>query len=54
MIDKVRPIGKMPIKPLSCEPLVEILKRKMRGEKGIARKWIRCKIKQLDTKLTKK
>ena len=54
MTDKVRPIGKMPTKPLSCEPLVEILKRKMNGEKGIARKWLRCKIKQLDNKLTKK
>lgn len=53
MIDKVRPAGKMPDKPLSCEPLVDILKRKLHGEKGIARKWLRCKIKQLDKKLTK-
>lgn len=42
-----RPVGKMPDKPLSCEPLVEILKRKIKGEKGIARKWLRCKIKEL-------
>jgi hypothetical protein len=47
MTDKIRPIGKMPTKPLSCEPLVEILRRKMNGEKGIARKWLRCKLKQL-------
>jgi hypothetical protein len=45
--EKIRPIGKMPDKPLSCEPLVEILKRKMNGEKGIARNWLRCKIKEL-------
>jgi hypothetical protein len=33
--------------PLSVEPLVEILKRKLKGEKGIARKWLKAKIKQL-------
>ena len=46
-VDKVRPIGKMPTKPMSCVPLIEILERKLKGEKGIARKWLRCKIKQL-------
>jgi hypothetical protein len=49
----VKSPGKMPDKPLRCEELVDILKRKLKGEKGIARKWLRCKIKQLDMKLTK-
>jgi len=42
-----RKAGKMPDKPLSCEPLVEILKRKLNGERGIARKWLRCRIREL-------
>jgi hypothetical protein len=37
----------VPDEPLSVEPLVEILKRKLKGEKGIARKWLKLKIKQL-------
>jgi hypothetical protein len=44
---ETRKPGTMPDKPLSCEPLVEILKRKMKGEKGIARKWIKCKLREL-------
>jgi hypothetical protein len=37
----------VPDEPLSVEPLVDILRRKLRGEKGIARKWLKNKIKQI-------
>jgi hypothetical protein len=51
MTDKIRPAGKMPDKPLSCDILVEIWRQKLNGEKkflsGETRKWLRCKIKEL-------
>ena len=43
----IRPAGKMPDDPLPCEPLLSILKKKLKGERGIARKWIKCKIRQI-------
>ena len=50
-VDKARPPGKMPTKPLSCDVLIEIWRQKLNGEKkmlsGETRKWLRCKLKQL-------
>ena len=40
-------MGEMPDKPLPCEPLLSILRKKLKGERGIARKWIKCKIKEI-------
>jgi hypothetical protein len=46
--DKIRPAGKMPTKPIGCQTLIEVLEEKLKThKKGVIRKWIRCRLKQL-------
>jgi hypothetical protein len=48
MNSKKTKVEGMPNKPLPCDDLIDVLKEKLKTQKkGIIRKWIKCKIKEL-------
>ena len=45
---KLQKVGKFPKKKMSCKPLVDVLKEKLKHPQDhIVRKWIKCKLREL-------
>jgi hypothetical protein len=48
MLNKIRKIGRMPTKPLSIEPYLEVLREKVTGNKNASiRKYLKAKLRKL-------